>query len=167
MIAANGERFEVDVILLGTGFEVAHPPIGQRVWDTDGVCLADRWKDSSPEAYLGASIEKVPNAFLVLGPNILVYDSFIGIAEAQIQYIVDGLLQMKQQGLKQISIKPEVLRYHNVKLQANLHKTVFNAGGCSSYYLDQNGRNFAAWPWSLAELKSRLQTLDLSRYDVA
>jgi hypothetical protein len=28
---------------------------------------------------------------LVLGPNILVYDSFIGIAEAQIQYIVDGL----------------------------------------------------------------------------
>ena len=167
VIAANGERFEVDVILLGTGFEVAHPPIGQRVWDTDGVRLADRWKDSSPEAYLGASIEKVPNAFLVLGPNILVYDSFIGIAEAQIQYIVDGLLQMKQQGLKQISIKPEVLRYHNVKLQANLHKTVFNAGGCSSYYLDQNGRNFAAWPWSLTELKSRLQKLDLSRYDVA
>jgi len=59
------------------------------------------------------------------------------------------------------------LRYHNVKLQANLHKTVFNAGGCSSYYLDQNGRNFAAWPWSLTELKSRLQKLDLSRYDVA
>ncbi|RKG40650.1 MULTISPECIES: NAD(P)/FAD-dependent oxidoreductase [Acinetobacter] len=167
VIAANGERFKVDVILLGTGFEVAHPPIGQRVWDTDGIRLSDRWKDSSPEAYLGASIEKVPNAFLVLGPNILVYDSFIGIAEAQIQYIVDGLLQMKQQGLKQISIKPDVLRYHNVKLQANLHKTVFNAGGCSSYYLDQNGRNFAAWPWSLTELKTRLQKLDLSRYDVA
>ena len=28
VIAANGERFEIDVIIWGTGFEVAHPPIG-------------------------------------------------------------------------------------------------------------------------------------------
>lgn len=167
VIAANGERFEVDVIILGTGFEVAHPPIGQRVWNTQGQRLADLWKDSSPEAFLGASIENVPNAFLVLGPNILVYDSFIGIAEAQINYIVDGLVKMKQQGLKRITIKPDVLRYHNVKLQSNLQKTVFNAGGCSSYYLDQNGRNFAAWPWSLTALKERLKHIDLKNYDVA
>ncbi|RKG29322.1 flavin-containing monooxygenase [Acinetobacter tianfuensis] len=165
VIAANGERFEVDVIILGTGFEVAHPPIGQRVWNSQGQRLADIWKDSSPEAFLGTSIENVPNAFLVLGPNILVYDSFIGIAEAQINYIVDGLLKMKQQGLKRIEIKPDVLRYHNVRVQANLQKTVFNAGGCSSYYLDQNGRNFAAWPWSLQTLRDQLKMLDLNKYD--
>ena len=51
VIAANGERFEVDVIIWGTGFEVAHPPIGQRVWNAQGERLADLWKDSSPEAY--------------------------------------------------------------------------------------------------------------------
>lgn len=84
VVSANGERHEVDVIIWGTGFEVSHPPIGKRVYDTDGKLLAERWKDSSPEAYLGTSIDKVPNAFLVLGPNILVYDSFIGIAETQI-----------------------------------------------------------------------------------
>ncbi|MEX7542481.1 cyclohexanone monooxygenase, partial [Acinetobacter baumannii] len=31
VIAANGERHEVDVIIWGTGFEVSHPPIGKRV----------------------------------------------------------------------------------------------------------------------------------------
>ena len=31
VIAANGESHEVDVIIWGTGFEVSHPPIGQRV----------------------------------------------------------------------------------------------------------------------------------------
>lgn len=166
VISANGERHEVDVIILGTGFEVSHPPIGKRVYDIEGKLLADRWKDSSPEAYLGTSIAKLPNAFLVLGPNILVYDSFIGIAEAQIGYIVDGLVKMKQQGIKQITIKNDVIEKHNHLVQKHLKTTVFNAGGCSSYYLDANGRNFAAWPWSLKELRNRLQTLDLKNYQL-
>ena len=167
VIAANGERHEVDVIILGTGFEVSHPPIGKRVTDSTGQILAERWKDSSPEAYLGASIEKVPNAFLVLGPNILVYDSFIGIAEAQVCYIVDALLKMRDQKFTRFEIKRDVVRYHNIKVQKHLKTTVFNAGGCKSYYLDANGRNFAAWPWSLAELKKRLKAMDLKDYDIA
>ncbi len=95
VIAANGERHEVDVIIWGTGFEVSHPPIGQRVKNAKGELLSELWKNSSPEAFLGTSIAQVPNAFLVLGPNILVYDSFIGIAEAQVGYIVDALVKMK------------------------------------------------------------------------
>ena len=167
VVAANGERHEVDVIILGTGFEVSHPPIGKRVTDTTGQLLSERWKDTSPEAYLGASIEKVPNAFLVLGPNILVYDSFIGIAEAQIDYIVNGLLKMRDQKFTRFEIKKDVVRYHNIKVHKHLKTTVFNAGGCKSYYLDQNGRNFAAWPWSLQELKNQLSELDLDKYNVA
>ncbi len=31
VIAANGERHEVDVIIWGTGFDVSHPPIGSKV----------------------------------------------------------------------------------------------------------------------------------------
>ena len=146
---------------------MSHPPIGKRVRNAEGQLLADLWKDSSPEAFLGTSIEGVPNAFLVLGPNILVYDSFIGIAEAQIDYIVDGLLKMKAQKFKRFVIKKNVVRYHNLKVQSHLKTTVFNVGGCKSYYLDENGRNFAAWPWSLQELRHQLKTLDLDKYDVS
>lgn len=167
VIAANGERHEVDVIIWGTGFEVSHPPIGKRVYDTTGQVLAERWKGSSPEAYLGASIEKVPNAFLVLGPNILVYDSFIGIAEAQIDYIVNGLLKMRDLKFTRFEIKKDVIHKHNLKVQKQLQTTVFNAGGCKSYYLDANGRNFAAWPWSLKQLKNQLKELDLKHYNTA
>ena len=167
VVSANGEHHEVDVIIWGTGFEVSHPPIGKRVYDVEGKLLAGRWKDSSPEAYLGTSIEGLPNAFLVLGPNILVYDSFIGIAEAQIGYIVDGLVKMKSQEIKQLVIKKDVIAKHNHLVQKHLKTTVFNAGGCKSYYLDANGRNFAAWPWSLKELKSRLKKMDLDHYSQA
>ncbi len=127
VIAANGERHEVDVIIWGTGFEVSHPPIGQRVKNAKGELLSELWKNSSPEAFLGTSIAQVPNAFLVLGPN--------------------------------------VLAYHNAKVQTHLQTTVFNSGGCKSYYLDANGRNFAAWPWSLKQLKQRLKQVDLTDYE--
>lgn len=116
---------------------------------------------------LGASIEKVPNAFLVLGPNILVYDSFIGIAEAQIDYIVNGLLKMRDLKFTRFEIKKDVIHKHNLKVQKQLQTTVFNAGGCKSYYLDANGRNFAAWPWSLKQLKNQLKELDLKHYNTA
>ncbi|ROT98177.1 NAD(P)/FAD-dependent oxidoreductase [Marinobacter sp. R17] len=167
VIAANGERREVDVIIWGTGFDVSHPPIGNRVFNDKGERLADLWKDSSPEAYLGATIENVPNAFLILGPNVLVYDSFIRLAEAQLDYIIDGLWKIKRRSISKLTIKRKVLKKHNRKVQKNLQTTVFNAGGCSSYYLDQNGRNFAAWPWSLKTLKRRLNVFELKDYDLA
>ncbi|PTQ88414.1 flavin-containing monooxygenase [Agitococcus lubricus] len=166
VVAANGERHEVDVIIWGTGFEVSHPPIGKKIHNADGQRLSDLWKNSSPEAYLGTSLENVPNAFLMLGPNVLVYDSFIGLAEAQLDYIVDGLQQVKAKGISKFTIKPTVLRRHNEEVQKHLQTTVFNSGGCKSYYLDANGRNFAAWPWSLATLKQRLSSLKLPEYDV-
>ena len=68
------------------------------------------WKNSSPEAYLGTNIENVPNAFLVLGPNVLVYDSFIGLAEAQLDYIVDGLLKIKNKGISKLNVKADVIK---------------------------------------------------------
>lgn len=167
VISANGQRQEVDIIIWGTGFEVSHPPIGKRVTNADGQLLSDLWKESSPEAYLGTSIENLPNAFLVLGPNILVYDSFIGIAEAQIEYILDGLLKMKAQNFNRFEIKQNVIQQHNKKVQKHLQTTVFNSGGCKSYYLDANGRNFAAWPWSLKALRQQLSVMDLKNYHIS
>ena len=87
----------------------------QKVTESLGVSseysltIGSRWKDSSPEAYLGATMKDVPNAFLVLGPNVLVYDSFIGLAEAQLDYIIDGLKKVKQKGITRFAIKPQVL----------------------------------------------------------
>ncbi|MDX1588279.1 MAG: NAD(P)/FAD-dependent oxidoreductase [Oleiphilaceae bacterium] len=166
LVAANGERHEVDVIIWGTGFEVSHPPIGRKVVNERGDRLSDLWKDSSPEAYLGTTLAHTPNAFLMLGPNVLVYDSFFRLAEAQIDYILDALKQIRAQGISKFTIRPEVLKRHNKKVQKHLKTTVFNSGGCQSYYLDQNGRNFAAWPWSLAVLRKRLSRFELKDYEV-
>jgi hypothetical protein len=73
---------------------------------------------------------------------------------------------MKAKGIAKLSVKSEVIKKHNDLVQKHLQTTVFNSGGCKSYYLDANGRNFAAWPWSLKKLKQRLHHLKLEEYDV-
>jgi hypothetical protein len=51
-------------------------------------------------------------------------------------------------------------------VQRALQRTVWNSGGCRSYYLDASGRNFAGWPWSLTELRRRLARFDPSDYEL-
>ena len=38
--------------------------------------------------------------------------------------------------------------------------TVYNAGGCASYYRDANGRNSFSWPWSTSALVKQVGTFD-------
>lgn len=163
VVGADDARREVDVIIFGTGFDVSHPPIAGRIRDRNGRLLSERWANS-PEAYLATTVPDVPNAYVMLGPNILVYNSFLGLAEAQLDYVIDGLRQAKRAGIEVLEIRDEPFREHNARVQAALASTVFNKGGCSSYYLDSQGRNFAAWPWSTRSLRRKLARFDLEHY---
>ena len=50
-------------------------------------------------------------------------------------------------------------------MQEALAGTVWNSGGCSSYYLDRNGRNATIYPWTTIDLRRRTATFDLADYD--
>jgi hypothetical protein len=43
--------------------------------------------------------------------------------------------------------------------------TVWNAGGCASYYLDSNGRNSSIYPWTTIDLRRRTATFDIEAYE--
>ncbi|MBB3036287.1 cation diffusion facilitator CzcD-associated flavoprotein CzcO [Hoyosella altamirensis] len=161
---ADGTTREVDVIIFGTGFDVSHPPIARHVRGSDGHLLSEFW-NTSPEAYLGTTTRNVPNGFVLLGPNLLVYNSFLGIAEDQMNYVVDAIKKADSNGVEVLSLKESTLRQFNDEIQEALQRTVFNHGGCASYYLDENGKNFAAWPWSTTLMRKRLSRFDMENYD--
>ncbi|MDJ0395257.1 NAD(P)/FAD-dependent oxidoreductase [Rhodococcus sp. G-MC3] len=163
LIGSDGSSRDVDVIIFGTGFDVSHPPIASKIRSDDGILLSDKWVDS-PEAYLATTVPGAPNAFIMLGPNILVYNSFLGLAESQLDYIVDGIIQADRAGVEVIEIADAPFREFNDAVQESLGATVFNSGGCASYYLDANGKNFAAWPWSTGSLRRKLSGFDLENY---
>jgi cyclohexanone monooxygenase len=44
---------------------------------------------------------------------------------------------------------------------------VWNTGGCSSWYLDEHGRNTVLWPRATFTFRRLLAEFDVAAYDVA
>jgi len=166
VVGADGSRCEVDAIVFGTGFHILDMPLSDRVHDGSGRSLADRWQ-GSPQAYLGTTVSGFPNLFLLLGPNLGTgHSSAFMILESQLAYLGDALRRMRSGGWTSIDVRPEVQEAYNREVQDALPGTVYNSGGCSSYYLDVNGRNSFIWPWSTGRMRRRIRGFDPGEYDV-
>jgi cation diffusion facilitator CzcD-associated flavoprotein CzcO len=164
LIAGDGSVHEADVIIFGTGFKVAEPPIAARITGASGRTLADLW-NGSPEAYLGTTVPDCPNCFFTLGPNLYAFSSAFVMIEAQVEYILGALRHAQEHGVQSLRPRAQTVADYNRELQDALEKSVFNAGGCSSYFIDRNGRNSTNWPWSIRELRRRLQRFDAAAYE--
>jgi cyclohexanone monooxygenase len=166
VVGADGAEAAVDAIIFGTGFHILDMPVADRVFDGDGRSLADHWK-GSPQAYLGSSVAGFPNAFLLLGPSLGTgHTSAFMILEAQLAYAIDGVKQILSNGWSSVDVRRDVQDAFNAEVQEALPSTVYNSGGCSSYYLDVNGRNSFSWPWSTGRMLSRIKDFDARAYRV-
>ncbi len=165
LIAADGSQCEADVIIMGTGFEIAEPPIAKRIFNRHGESMADVWQ-GSPEGYMGTMVADCPNGFLMFGPNLAVSSSALIIIEAQLAYIIDAIRQAQAQDITSIEIDPVRTAEFNDRVQAALQDSVWNKGGCSSYFIDRNGRNSTVWPWTTLEMRRQLSRFNLDEYIV-
>jgi cation diffusion facilitator CzcD-associated flavoprotein CzcO len=164
VVGADGVERAADTIILGTGFTITDLPIAARIRGRDGHSLEGAWQ-GSPTGYLGSVVNGFPNFFILLGPNIgNGHSSAFVLSETQIGYMVKGLRAMSHGGLASVEVRAETQERFNVEVQSRLAGTVWNAGGCMSYYLDANGRNSTMFPGSTLELRRRLGRFDLTDY---
>lgn len=165
LVAADGAHCEVDVIIYATGFEVANPPIADIIMDAQGRSLAAQWQ-GSPAAFLGTTANECPNLFLTFGPNLYTFSSAFIIIEAQLEYILSALRQARTHKLKTLTVKSDIAQAYNRELQSALQASVWNSGGCTSYFIDKNGRNSTNWPWTTFYMRRRLSQFRVSDYHV-
>jgi len=145
VVTADGTEREVDVLVLATGFHVNDMPFARAVRGRDGT-LAERW-NGSPRAYRGTTVAGFPNLFLLLGPNTgLGHTSVLVMLEAQLRYVAGALRHLRRSRRSVIEVRPESEEAFNRDLQAKLEGTVWNSGGCKSWYLDAAGGNPTIWP---------------------
>ncbi len=166
VVATDGTRAEADVVIFATGFQVANPPIAERIFGESGASLAEVWA-GSPQAYLGTTVADCPNCFIVLGPNLYAFSSAFVMIEAQLGYILSALEEARKLDLVRLALRPGPLATYNEQLQSSLDGTVFNRGGCTSYFIDRNGRNSTNWPWTTLTMRARLRRVALADYETA
>jgi cation diffusion facilitator CzcD-associated flavoprotein CzcO len=161
--AADGSRVEreVDTIVFGTGFRVTDPPVAHRVVGVDGRTLAEHWGERGMSALRGIAVPGFPNLFFLVGPNTgLGHNSILYMIESQVAYVVDALAQLEARGAASLEARPEALEAWDARVQQALQGTVWNAGGCSSWYLDASGRNTTLWPtftWTFRRATRRVR----------
>ncbi|SHL96594.1 flavin-containing monooxygenase [Actinacidiphila paucisporea] len=166
VVTADGTEREVDAIIFGTGFRVTDMPIGDRVIGADGRTLGEHWKEGMA-ALRGCTVDGFPNLLLIIGPNTgLGNSSMILMIESSLNYVADYMRTLARTGAAALDAKPAAVAAWNAEMQSRAARTVWNTGGCKSWYLDANGRNTTAWPGTTAEFRRATEQLKISEYDL-
>jgi cation diffusion facilitator CzcD-associated flavoprotein CzcO len=167
VVTADGVEREVDALVVATGFHTTDLPIAEHITGRHGETLAQQWQRDGMSAYKGATTHGFPNLFFIVGPNTgLGHSSMVFMIESQIAYIVDAVRTMASRGIATVEPTPRALERWNRDLQRRMKRTVWSAGGCSSWYLDAQGRNVTLWPRTTFSFRRLTRRFDVEQYDV-
>lgn len=107
----TGEEKETkfDVIIYGTGFNVAQFMDHEKVTGTNGMDLQEKWAEH-PEALYGLATSQFPNMFFCFGPNsATVWSSQQDIWEQQARFAAKAIREIVRQGNRgfKLALYPE------------------------------------------------------------
>jgi cation diffusion facilitator CzcD-associated flavoprotein CzcO len=166
IVTNDGTEHGIDALILGTGFYVTDMPVADYVKGRGGKTMADHWH-GSPQAYLGTTVNGFPNMFFLVGPNTgLGHNSIVFMIESQLNYLVECIQQMDARGAELFEVREEVQESFNERIQRRLQGTVWNSGGCASWYLDENGKNTTIWPGFTWPFRQETRHFDPTDYEL-
>lgn len=163
---ARTER-EVDVIVVATGFQTTEQPIADHITGRNGVNLGELWRKEGMASYKGTTTRGFPNLFQLVGANTtLGHSSMVFMIESQLAYVIDAIRTMRAHRYAAVEPRQDAQDAWNDDLQRRLAKSVWNTGGCSSWYLDAHGRNTIIWPRTTFAFRRELAQWDPTAYDL-
>ncbi len=166
IVTADGTEREIDVLIVATGFHVTDSPMFDLIRGTDGSTLAQSWDVAGMRGYKGTTVPGFPNMFFLVGPNTgLGHSSMVYMIESQINYVIDALATMDREKLASVEVRPEPVAQFNDWIQQRLSTSVWNTGGCASWYLDKHGNNTTLWPGHTFQFRNATRTFDVTAYD--
>ncbi len=166
VITQDGQHHTLDTLVLATGFDVADAKAPFAITGRGGADFNHAWAQG-PTAYLGSTVPRFPNLFIIVGPNTgLGHNSMVYMIESSIAYVMDALAQMQQQGNAAVDVKPQALAAYNNELQSRMQRTVWATGGCQSWYRSASGRITTLWPGFTFEFRRRTRRFDAAAYEL-
>jgi cation diffusion facilitator CzcD-associated flavoprotein CzcO len=144
VVTADGRSYDVDVLILATGFKVLDPDAlpTYPVIGVGGRSLAEFWNTNRLQAYEGVSVPGFPNFFTVFGPYGFVGSSYFTLIEAQTHHIVRCLKQARRTNASRVEVTPQANDRFFASMMDKRHRQIFWQDSCkvsNSYYFDRNG----------------------------
>jgi cation diffusion facilitator CzcD-associated flavoprotein CzcO len=160
---ADGRVHDLDVIVYATGFDVTGSFARMNHVGRNGQRLAEAWSDGMG-AYQGITVAGFPNYFMLLGPNTgLGHNSIIAMIEVQVRHVLDCLEALRG-GARAIEVRPEAQARFLDWIRTRLADSIWQTGGCRSWYLDAQGRNTTLWPDSVMAYRRSARRARMADY---
>ena len=146
---SNEERtIPTDVIIMANGYETnvwLHP---LDVTGRQGKSLYKTWEErGGAQAYLGTAMDGFPNFFLIFGPNTATgHSSVILASENMVNYSLNFIKPILSGDVTTYEVKESAEREWTKGIQDALRNSVFQSGGCSSWYFTKDGWNATVYP---------------------
>jgi cation diffusion facilitator CzcD-associated flavoprotein CzcO len=162
VVTADGAVHQVDTVILATGFHVTDNPMFGLITGRGGRTLGDAFG----ETYLGTVVPGFPNYFQLTGANTgLGHSSMLLMIESQLRYIVDAVRKVDAAGGGPFEVRPQVAAAYNAELQRKLPLTVWGSG-CSSWYLNSEGKNLTLWPGFTFDFRRRTRQFRAAEFTI-
>jgi cation diffusion facilitator CzcD-associated flavoprotein CzcO len=165
IVTADGTERKVDVIVFATGFHVTDSYTYVDIKGAGGEDLVDRWNREGVVAHHGVAVADMPNLFFLLGPNTgLGHTSVVFMIESQIRYVAQAIAAVDEFDAQALAPTRSAQDRDNAELQGDLARSVWNTGGCRSWYLDEHGVNRTLWSGMTWEYWRETRKLKPSEY---
>ena len=166
IVTKDGTEREIDAIVVATGFHVTDSPGFEHIVGKDGESLAQVWDRDGMAAYKGSTIHGFPNMFLMIGPATgLGHTSMVFMIESQLNYLADWLKTVQRNDITRTEVRADVQREYNREVQSTLETSVWENGGCSSWYKDKFGNITTLWPGFTFNYRKATKEFDLDAYE--
>jgi 4-hydroxyacetophenone monooxygenase len=147
------ERYDVDVIVLATGFRASEVLWPMEIIGRGGVSIADAW-DGKPSAYRGISVPGFPNFFMLGGPGtgLAHAGSVIFMTECQMRYVGDAIRILLDGDHRAIEPTQDAYDRYRKSMENELstlmwgHPTIRH-----SWYRAGDGNVYVLCPWRLVD----------------
>jgi 4-hydroxyacetophenone monooxygenase len=149
VVAGDGQEYDVDVLVLATGFDVVRFLAPMQLIGRSGRTIRETWEDDDARAYLGTVVPDMPNFYCMYGPNLQTGHggSLLMTLEVQARYIRKTLQEAFRANVGSVECKPEVYAAYNDRVDAAHANMVWTHPGMSTYYRNSKGRVVVNSPW--------------------
>jgi cation diffusion facilitator CzcD-associated flavoprotein CzcO len=165
VVDGAGREWPVDTIIFGTGFRTTEFLAPLRIQGRGGAELNEAWAGGA-RAYLGVSVPRFPNLFLLYGPNTnLGHNSILFMIEQQVAYTLSMLAVAMERGAAAVDVRPGAAERFDSEVQTAASGTVW-AEDCHSWYKTEDGRITNNWVDHTTTYRALLAQPDLSDWEL-
>jgi 4-hydroxyacetophenone monooxygenase len=168
VVGGDGAEYEVDVLVLATGFDVVRFLAPMHIVGRSGRAIRETWEDDDAKAYLGTVIPDLPNFFCLYGPNLQGGHggSLLTTLEVQAHYVRRVLEEMFRRGVGSVECRQDVHDAYNARVDEAHERMVWTHPGMSTYYRNRRGRVVVNSPWRNVDFWHWTREPDLDEFVV-